>query len=133
MSPRSVPILVTVAAVLCLGIIVIGVRFLLVPESSAAGYGVPASADGDAAAYLAIKGLRDLASGVIGLVLLSTRQLRASGLFMLTASIIPFGDTAIVLAHGGSTLLAFAVHAGTGAVMVLAGTLLIRATPRLPG
>jgi hypothetical protein len=48
----------TLAVVLDLFVVFIGVRFLLRPGPAAAGYGVPAKPDGDAA-YLTIKGLRD--------------------------------------------------------------------------
>jgi Domain of unknown function (DUF4267) len=49
------------------GIIVIGARFLVAPRAAAAGYGLT-SEQGDP--YLAVKGVRDIASGVVGFVLL---------------------------------------------------------------
>ena len=53
------PIAYGLAIVLNLFIIFIGARFLISPAASATGYGVPAKPNGDAA-YLIIKGLRDL-------------------------------------------------------------------------
>ncbi len=53
-----VPIAYGLAILLSLAIIAIGVRFLVVPRAAAAGYGIRAEENGDAA-YLAVKGLRD--------------------------------------------------------------------------
>jgi hypothetical protein len=96
----------------------IGLRFLFVPEPAAAAYGVPASASGDASAYLTIKGVRDGMLGVITLVLLIVGPHSAIGWFVLAASLVPFGDAAIVLRHKGSKVLAYAMHGGTGVLML---------------
>jgi hypothetical protein len=49
-----------------LGIIAIGVRFLLAPRTAAAGYGVAIKEEiGEAGAYLSAKGVRDIASGLL--------------------------------------------------------------------
>src|SRR3954462_11224933 len=93
------------AIVLNLFIIFIGARFLLVPEAAAAGYGVPAKKE-SAAAYLAIKGMRDSTYGILGLALLAFAGAHAEGWFMLVAAILPFGDTVIVLRNGGTKAVA---------------------------
>ena len=111
------------AILLGLSIIVIGVRFLVVPHSSAAAYGIPAKKDGDAA-YLAVKGLRDLTSGIMGLVLLALVGGHAAGWFMLVATLIPLGDTVIVLRHGGTRASAFGIHFATAVAMLVAAGLL---------
>ncbi|HLU71324.1 MAG TPA: DUF4267 domain-containing protein [Nonomuraea sp.] len=112
------------AVLLGLAIIVIGVRFLVVPGSSAAAFGVPAKKDGDAA-YLAVKGVRDITCGVTGLVLLALAGGHAAGLFMLVATLIPLGDTVIVLRHGGTKAMAFGVHSATAVVMLAVAVLLL--------
>jgi hypothetical protein len=99
-------------------ILLIGFRFLLVPDAAAAAYGVPASSRGDAAAYLSIKGLRDGVSGLVALALLLSGQFTGVALFLLVAALIPIGDAVIVLRHGGSKVLAYAMHGGTAVVMV---------------
>ncbi|HEX5117679.1 MAG TPA: DUF4267 domain-containing protein [Pseudonocardiaceae bacterium] len=101
----------------------IGLRFLLVPEPAAAGYGVPASARGDASAYLTIKGVRDGMLGVITLVLLITAPHPVVGWFLLAVSLIPFGDMVIVLRHHGSKALAYAMHGGTGVLAIAVAVL----------
>ena len=111
------------AIVLDLFIAFIGVRFLIVPGPAAAGYGVPAKADGDPA-YLAVKGVRDLSLGIIGLALLAFAGARAEAWFMLGAALIPLGDMLIVLRHGGTKAVAFGIHFATAVVVLLAAALL---------
>jgi hypothetical protein len=104
-------------------IIFIGVRFLLVPHASAAGYGVPAKKDGDAA-YLTIKGLRDSIYGILGLALLAFAGARAEAWFMLVVALAPLGDTVIVLRHGGTKATAFGIHFATAVVVLVSAALL---------
>ncbi|MBW8483100.1 DUF4267 domain-containing protein [Actinomadura parmotrematis] len=118
------PVAYTLGYVLIAFILFIGARFLYAPQAAAAGYGVPAKADGDPA-YLTIKGLRDMASGVIGLALLVFAGAHAAGWFMLAVAVVPFGDTLIVLRHGGSRAVAFGIHFATAVVVVLSGILLL--------
>ncbi|NUP41314.1 MAG: DUF4267 domain-containing protein [Streptomyces sp.] len=108
----------TLAVVLDLLVLFVGARFLLQPHPAAAGYGVPAKPDGDAA-YLTIKGLRDASSGVVGLALLAFAGAHAEAWFMVGVALVPFGDAAIVLRHGGTKAAAYGIHVAT-AVTVLA-------------
>ncbi|WP_326826738.1 DUF4267 domain-containing protein [Streptosporangium sp. NBC_01756] len=117
------PIAYGLAIVLNLFIVFIGLRFLLVPHSAAAGYGVPAKKDGDAA-YLTIKGLRDLSYGILGLALLAFAGARAEAWFMLVVALVPLGDTLIVLRHGGTRAVAFGIHFATAVVVLVNAALL---------
>lgn len=110
------------AIVLDLFIAYIGARFLLAPQASAAGYGVPAQ-PGDSA-YLTVKGSRDLTLGVMGVALLVFVGAPAGAWFMLTAALIPLGDTLIVLRHGGRKAVAFGVHFATAVVVLISAALL---------
>jgi Domain of unknown function (DUF4267) len=115
----------TVAGVIGVGIIAIGARFLLQPGESAAGFGMapPPATD----PYLAVKGVRDIGTGLVLLALLATRQSRAVGWAMLALSVIPIGDALIVLANDGSPVAAYGIHGGTAAVaLAAAGVLLLR-------
>lgn len=116
------------AAVAAVGIILVGARFLWAPAAGAEGYGAAA----DSAAYLAAKGVRDIAFGVIGLGLLALRRLREAGWVVLAAALVPIGDTVIVLAHGGSPLLAYGVHGTTAAAMLFAGAVLLQGRGSAP-
>jgi hypothetical protein len=110
-----------------IGILFIGVRFLLAPRPSAAGYGVAVGPQaGDATAYLAVKGVRDVGSGLIAIALILAATPQALGWFMLSAAVMPIGDALIVLRYRGPKLTAYAVHGATAAVMVVAAALLLR-------
>lgn len=113
----------TLAVVLDLFVVFIGARFLFQPRPAAAGYGVPAKADGDPA-YLTIKGLRDGTFGLLGLALLAFSSAHAEAWFMLVVAILPFGDTAIVLRHGGTRAVAFGIHFATAVVLLISAGLL---------
>lgn len=117
------PIAYGLAIVLSLFITFIGLRFLLAPQASAAGYGVPAKKDGDAA-YLTIKGLRDFSYGILGLALLAFADASAVGWLMLIVAINPLGDTLIVLRHGGTKAVAFGIHFATAVVVLISAALL---------
>lgn len=117
------PIAYGLAGLLDLMILFIGARFLLVPRAAAAGYGVPAKADGDPA-YLTIKGLRDGSYGLVGLALLIFAGAPAAAWFMLIVAVVPLGDTIIVLRNGGSKAVAFGVHFATAVAVLLSAGLL---------
>jgi hypothetical protein len=117
------PIAYGLAILLSLMVAFIGARFLLVPQASAAGYGVPAKKDGDPA-YLTIKGLRDFSYGVLGLALIAFADATTVALFMLVVAINPLGDTLVVIRHGGTKAVAYGIHFATAAVVLLNAALL---------
>jgi hypothetical protein len=123
MSRNNVAI--ALAALLGIGLTLMGLRFLLAPEASATGFGVPASATGDAGPYLSTKGIRDMASGLFIVALLAARQPYALGWLLLVATVIPLGDMAIVLSHHGSPAIAYGMHGGAVLVLVVTGVLLL--------
>ncbi|MEU9992178.1 DUF4267 domain-containing protein [Streptomyces sp. NPDC048045] len=114
----------TLAVVLDLFCLFLGYRFLFQPGPAAAGYGVPARPDGDAGAYLTIKGLRDGASGVIGLALLAFVGAQAEAWFMVCVALVPLGDMLIVLRNGGTKAVAFGIHFATAVVVLISAALL---------
>lgn len=123
------PALVAIG-VIGVGITVIGARFLLDPAASAAGFGVPAAPGPDP--FLAVKGVRDIGSGLILLTLLALRRPRTLGRVTLAASVIPIGDAAIVLAHGGPAYAAYGIHGATAAVAIAAAAVLVSARAGRP-
>ncbi|MFF4900739.1 DUF4267 domain-containing protein [Streptomyces sp. NPDC001068] len=114
----------TLAVVLDLFCLFLGYRFLFQPGPAAAGYGVPADPKGDAAAYLAVKGLRDGTLGVVGLALLAFAGTRAEAWFMVSVALVPLFDTLIVLRHGGAKAVAFGIHFATAVVVLVSAALL---------
>ncbi|MFI6600043.1 DUF4267 domain-containing protein [Nonomuraea sp. NPDC050536] len=112
------------AVVLNLLVLFIGARFLLAPEAAATGYGVPAKKDGEAGAYLTIKGSRDASYGVLGLALLAFAGPSAAAWFMLIVALNPIFDTFIVLRHGGAKAVAFGIHFATAVTVLISAALL---------
>jgi len=107
------------------GIIAIGTRFLVRPDAAAAGYGVR-TAPRDP--YLAVKGIRDIASGLVLLAVLARGDRRTTGSTALAAATIPFGDMIVVLTRGGSARVALGVHGATCLVMLAAAVPLLSGT-----
>ncbi|MFD8806389.1 DUF4267 domain-containing protein [Streptomyces sp. NPDC059597] len=114
----------TLAVVLDLFCVFLGYRFLFQPASAAAGYGVPARPEGDAGAYLSVKGLRDGTFGLVGLALLFFAGASAEAWFMLCVALVPLGDTLIVLRNGGTRAVAFGIHFATAVVVLISAALL---------
>ena len=120
--PLSIAVLVSV------GIIVIGCFYVAAPERIVGGFGLkPPAPDAVTRAWLRLKGIRDIATGLAVLTLMLTTDHRTVGIVLLVFTIIPFGDMSNVLASGGRKVTAFSVHGVTCAVMLFAGLLLIKA------
>jgi hypothetical protein len=118
----------SLAGLLAAAIIFIGARFLVAPRVAAAGYGVsPDVAQPAVAAYLSVKGVRDIATGLFVIVLMVAGATHLVGWVMLAATIIPVADAAIVLRSGGAKSIAWGVHGGTAVVMLLTSALLLLA------
>jgi hypothetical protein len=116
----------TLAGLIGAGIIFIGARFFVAPRVAAAGYGVqPDLGQRSAGAYLRVKGVRDIASGLIIFSLMAAGATHPLGWMMLAATIIPLGDATIVLANGGSRSVAYGVHGLTAVVMLITSALLL--------
>ncbi|MFD0525507.1 DUF4267 domain-containing protein [Paractinoplanes durhamensis] len=82
---------------------------------------------GEGAAYLSVKGVRDLTYGLVGLALLAFVGTQAEAWFMLVVALAPFGDTLIVLRNGGSRATAFGIHFATAIVVLISAALLFAA------
>ena len=114
------------AGLIAAGIIFIGARFLIAPRVAAAGYGVlPDVNQPSVRAYLSVKGVRDIASGLIVIILLLAGETHLLGWVMLAATIIPLGDAGIVLRSGGPKSIVYGVHGSTAAVMLATTALLL--------
>ncbi|WP_107659016.1 DUF4267 domain-containing protein [Nocardia suismassiliense] len=107
-------------------ILYIGLSYLISPDTIAPGFGLPAWPDGEATAFMNLKGVRDTVFGVLILVLLAAKQRYALGIATLVIALVPVGDMLTVLAWNGSTATAFGIHGLTAALVFLTGGLLIR-------
>jgi len=109
-----------------LGIVFVGMWFLLSPRTAAAGYGVALPEEtGPARAYLAVKGVRDVTSGLFVFAMLGIRAIHPLGWLMLVACLIPIGDAVIVVAFHGPRARAYGVHGVTAAAMLATAVLLL--------
>jgi hypothetical protein len=123
---NAIPLIL--AAVVAVGIIVIGCFYLVSPERISGSFGLkPPASDADTRAWLRLKGIRDVVAGLVLLAMMLTADTRMVGTTLLVQAIIPLGDMSIILGSGGSKLRAFSVHGVTCAVMLVVGLLLIHA------
>jgi hypothetical protein len=122
--------LINVASVLAgligAGIIFIGARAFWVPRA-AAGFGIPGTRTEDPTfqAWLSVKSVRDIASGVFIFIMLVGATPQLLGWFMLAAAGMPVGDALIVLRSKGPRAIAYGVHGATAVVMLVISVLLL--------
>nr|WP_203598468.1 DUF4267 domain-containing protein [Streptomyces sp. SID7909] len=117
-------------AVCTLFVLWLGLSFVLAPEASTHGVGLPTWSSGNGDGFLIMKGTRELAMGLVIGVLLITGHRRALGLVLLMEAVAPFGDMVNVLAHDGPLFAAFGIHGLTSAFIAVTGLLTLRETGR---
>jgi hypothetical protein len=116
------------AALMAVGIIVIGCFYLVSPERISGSFGLrPPASDADTRAWLRLKGIRDIVAGLVVLTMMLAADRQSVGIALLVEAIIPLGDMAIILGSGGSKARAFSIHGVTCAAMLIVGFLLIHA------
>lgn len=110
-----------IALIACAAIIAIGIRFLLAPQKATLAFGVAAD---DLRALTEIKGVRDITSGVVLLVVWAAAGRTALGWALIAAALTPIGDATIVLTNGGRLSTALGIHGVTAGLLVAAGVAL---------
>ncbi|MFI6977391.1 DUF4267 domain-containing protein [Embleya sp. NPDC050154] len=110
-------------------IIYVGLAYLFAPQSTASGFGLPTWPEHQGTGFLAVKGVRDIGTGLVMLALLLTGHRRALGWTMLAMTFIPAGDMTIVLSNDGSAATALGVHGLTACLVALTAGLLLREHP----
>ena len=116
------------AAAFILFILWFGTEYILSPETTAPGYGLPSWPSGDGDGFLIIKGIRDAVLALVLGILLVTGHRRALGWVLLVEALAAYGDMANVLAHNGSVATALGVHCLTATLMVVNGLLIMHET-----
>ena len=107
-------------AVAAVGIIFLGIRFILAPNAGAEGFGIPLGHTKEAMAYGWIKGIRDIFSGIVVLAFLISRQPRATAFAFGAAIIIPVSDCLTVLAvNGVQDVTHLLIHGLTSIYMII--------------
>jgi hypothetical protein len=122
-------VLFWLVALLAVGIIFIGARFIVAPLAGADGFGVPADGT-QTPAYLWAKGTRDIVSGLFLIVFLWLKvSRRVFAALIFVASLIPLGDMLNVYMNiGVRNVSALLIHGGTALFMLILATLLLRRT-----
>lgn len=93
------------------GLIFIGGRFLVTPETAELGFGLHYSQPNNA--FHTIKGIRDVFAGLLITLLAWQHQRYALWLTLLTGSIIPVADLLVVWRTPGSLPSTIFIHGGT--------------------
>jgi hypothetical protein len=117
------------SGLIAVGIIFLGLRFFWDPATASGAFGIPNSPSPSPGftGWLAVKGTRDIVSGLFVFLLMANGSPRLLGEFLLAASLIAWGDMVTVLRAGGSRSTAFGVHGFAGLVIVAVGASLIAA------
>ena len=109
------------ALIACVAIIAIGIRFILAPERATLDYGVAAD---NVRALTEIKGVRDITSGVVLLVVWAAAGRTTLGWALIAAALTAAGDALIVLTNEGKLSTVLGIHGITAALLVAAGLVL---------
>jgi hypothetical protein len=109
------------------GIIAIGINFILNPIGASAAYGIPIH-DPTAFPFMWIKGIRDIFSGLAILPFLLRGDRRTTATLFAIAIFIPLSDGLVILAHLGFAPPIF-MHWGTALYMTVVAALLRRKNP----
>lgn len=110
-----------VALIGCVAIMAIGIRFLLTPPQATLTFGVAAD---NLRALTEIKGVRDITSGAVLLVVWAAAGRTALGWALIAAAITPTADALIVRTNGGKLSTALGIHGITAGLLVAAGLVL---------
>ncbi|GAB3969909.1 DUF4267 domain-containing protein [Spirosoma terrae] len=103
---------------IALGILFIGLRFMLAPQISMDDFGIGSFTD-SGLAYGRIKGIRDIFSGIALLALWLNRMKQATAYVFTAATIIPFTDCLLIYQQNGVDWPRLLVHGGTAVYMII--------------
>lgn len=107
-----------------LGMLFIGTRFLLAPETAEAGYGIHFSEHADYSFHY-IKGIRDVFSGLLICLLVLTKQPKALGITLAAGTLIPIADMLIVLSKNYNGIVQAIPHMAAIMVCATVGAILL--------
>ena len=116
---------IAIAFLTGLGMIFIGTRFLVAPDTAIAGYGIHVIAHGDYSFYY-IKGIRDVFSGLLICIFVLTKQTNALGITLAAGTIIPAVDMLIVLSKDYNGIAQAIPHITAIIVCASVGTILLK-------
>ena len=118
-----------VAFVTGLGLLFLGIRFLVSPETAEAGYGIHFNEAGDYSFHY-IKGIRDIFSGFLICIFCLVNGRRALGVTLLAGTIIPVTDMLIVLNKSYNSVLQTMPHIIAIIICSVIGIILLATKPQ---
>ena len=112
------------ALVAPVGVIVIGINFILNPVGASTAFGIPIH-DPAAFPFMWVKGIRDIFSGLVILSSLWWGDRRTTAILSALAIFIPLGDGLVILSHLGFAPPIY-IHWGTALYMMIVAAFLLR-------
>jgi hypothetical protein len=110
-----------IGVIACAAIIVLGIRFVLQPRQATLDFGIAAD---NVRGLTAIKGARDVTSGIVPLVAWASADRTTLGWVLVAAALTPIADATIVLTNGGRPERALGIHGVTATLLIAAGLVL---------
>lgn len=110
--------------VIPIGIIGLGINFILNPVGASAAYGVPIN-DPSAFPFMWIKGVRDIFSGLVILPFLWKGNRNVTAIIFAISIFIPFGDGLVIIGNSGFAAPLF-IHWGTMLYMMIVAAFLLK-------
>jgi quercetin dioxygenase-like cupin family protein len=120
---------IAIAFLTGLGLIFIGARFLIIPETAEAGYGIHFNEQSDYAFHY-IKGIRDLMLGLLLCIFVLSKQTKALGTTLLVGTIVPIVDMFIVLSKPYNDVAQAIPHISAIIICFLFGIILLTIKPK---
>jgi hypothetical protein len=114
----------TAVLVRSLGVIPVGINFLLNPVGASTAFGIPIH-DPAAFPYMWTKGIRDIFAGLVTLTFLFRGDRRSIATIFAIAIFITFGDGLVILQHLGFAPPIY-MHWGTALYMAIVAAFLHR-------
>jgi hypothetical protein len=107
-----------------IAIIGVGIGYIMRPFAMAPTFGLPTLPEPGEIGWLNLKGIRDVASGLMLSVAAIGGSQSLLAAMLLVAAITPIGDAGTILRRHGSRSAAFSVHGVTAAVLLIGALLL---------
>jgi len=106
------------------GIIGVGINFILNPVGASAAYGIAIN-DPSSFPFMWIKGIRDIFSGFVMLPFLLNGNRKVTAILFAISIFVPVCDGLVIIAHSGlaAPLL---IHWGTALYMIIVAAFLLR-------
>ncbi|MCW3463046.1 DUF4267 domain-containing protein [Chitinophaga nivalis] len=129
MKPLTVSIYFYLTLLTGILLVFIGIRFLVAPAVAEAAFGIHVPANGNFS-FHDIKGIRDLFTGLVVIILLLRKEYSALGSLLVLSTMIPVMDFTVVLRQPGHATASLYPHAIAVILCVVLGSFYLRFTAK---